>query len=94
MIDTNTIAAVNDTAQAAREVAQQWWPTLCAVAVIVARELRNFNAWLAGIVEWIIGHGGVGMIVRKLIWNPMNPDQIRAEEIVQRIRQSKQEPPK
>ena len=70
MIDTNTIANVNETAQAAKAVAQQWWPTIVAVAVIVARELRNFNAWLFSLSEYVIQHGGVLMLAKKLVWNP------------------------
>ena len=70
MIDTNTISQANDTALAAKAVAQQWWPTLCAVAVIVARELRNFNVWLVSVADYVISHGGIGLIIKKLLWNP------------------------
>lgn len=70
MIDSNTISQVNETALAAKAVAQQWWPTACAVAVIVARELRNFNQWVVSVAEFVMRHGGVGMIFKKLIWNP------------------------
>ena len=76
VIDTNTIASANETALAAKAVAQQWWPTACAVAVIVARELRNFNQWLVGVAEFVIRHGGAGMIFKKVIWNP-DADQNR-----------------
>ncbi len=76
MIDTNAIAQANETAQAARAVAAQWWPTACAVAVIVARELRNFNQWAVYVAEFVIRHGGLVMIFKKVIWNP-DADQNR-----------------
>jgi len=76
MIDTNAIAHANETAQAATALAAQWWPTACAVAVIVARELKNFNQWAVNVAEFVIRHGGLVMIAKKVIWNP-DADQNR-----------------
>lgn len=70
MIDTNQIAqAAQDAAAIKAQVALNW-PAICAAAVIVARELRNFNLWCVGVAEFVIKHGGALMIARKLLWNP------------------------
>ena len=73
MIDTNLINNAGDALQTAHAQLQLNWPAISAGAVIVARELANFNRWLAGVAEFVISHGGVAMIARKLIWNPNSP---------------------
>lgn len=70
MIDTNQLAQVVNDAKTVHATLADNWPAICAVAVIAARELRNFNAWLAGLAGFVIQHGGIFMIVKKLIWNP------------------------
>lgn len=70
MIDTNQINQANEVATAAKAVAAQWWPTLCLLTALVSRELKNFNAWVVNVAEFIIRHGGVATLLRKLIWNP------------------------
>jgi len=70
MISPSTIAQANDTALAAKSLAQQWWPTLCALAILLGRELRNFNAWLGNVSGYVIAHGGLALILWKLLWNP------------------------
>lgn len=70
MIDTNLINQAGDAVQTLHAQAALNWPAISAGAVIVARELKNFNEWLAGIGAAVIRHGGIFMIVKKLIWNP------------------------
>jgi hypothetical protein len=70
MIDTNSILQFGDTVGAVKSQVSANWPAICAASVIVARELRNFNLWVASVAEFIIRHGGMAMIARKLIWNP------------------------
>lgn len=70
MIDTNSINQAGEAVQAVHAQLQMNWPAISAGAVIVARELANFNRWLAGVGESVIRHGGIFMIVKKLIWNP------------------------
>lgn len=70
MIDTNTIQQVGDVVQAAKA---QWaanGPALALGAALVAREIGRFNAWCVGVAEFVIRHGGLGMIAKKLLWNP------------------------
>lgn len=70
MIDTNAINQVGDLVQSAKA---QWsvnGPALAMGAALVAREISRFNDWCKNVAEWIIGHGGIGWIVCKLIWNP------------------------
>ena len=63
MIDTNQIQqAVQDAAVIKSQVSANW-PAICAGALWLRTELKNFS-------EYIIGHGGLGMIVKKLLWNP------------------------
>lgn len=69
MIDTNTIQQAGDTVAVAATQLKVNWPAVSAAAVIVARELKNFNEWLAGLGAAVIRHGGLLMIVKKLIWN-------------------------
>ena len=73
MIDTNAINQASDVVRTAHEQLAANWPAICAVAVLVARELKAFNAWLAGAAGFVIKHGGAAMILRKLIWNPGVP---------------------
>jgi hypothetical protein len=70
MIDTNQIQQIADTALAVKQQAVNWWPTLAPLAYIVGREVRAFNAWLFTVAEFVITHGGVGLIIKKLLWNP------------------------
>jgi hypothetical protein len=70
MPDTNQVAQAAATAVAIHEQVSANWPAICAASVIVARELRNFNAWCLGVAEFVIKHGGGLMIVKKLLWNP------------------------
>lgn len=70
MIDTNAIAQVFRDSAAVKDQVTVAWPTICAVAVIVARELGRFNAWAVQVAEFVIAHGGLGYLIRKLLWNP------------------------
>jgi hypothetical protein len=70
-LDTNSIPQA---AAVVTEVKAQLSPYLPALAVAAGwagRELRNFNAWCFQAAEYVISHGGFGMIVKKLIWNPV-----------------------
>jgi hypothetical protein len=73
MTDTNQ---VQQAAQAVQDVASQVkanWPAISAAAFIVAREIGRFNAWVRNLAEFVIGHGGIGWLIWKLIWNPSAP---------------------
>jgi len=70
MIDTNQLNQVLADGHQISGAVTANWPAICAASVIVARELRNFNLWCINIAEFVIKHGGIGMIVNKLLWNP------------------------
>ena len=70
MLDTNQINQVFVEGQQVKDQVQANWPTICAAAVIVARELRNFNLWCVGLAEFVIKHGGIAWLAWKLFWNP------------------------
>lgn len=70
MMDTNTIQQAGAVVAETKAQLQLNWPAISAGAVIIARELKNFNEWLAGIGAAVIRHGGIFMIVKKLIYNP------------------------
>jgi len=70
MIDTNLINQTGEVVKAAHEQLSANWPAICAAAVLIARELKNFNAWLAGVAGFVIQHGGLGCLLWKLLWNP------------------------
>ena len=70
MIDTNQINQVAQDAAAIHAQLSANWPAICGVAVIVARELRNFNLWVVGVAEFVIRHGGIAWLFWKLVWNP------------------------
>ena len=70
MIDTNAIVQTVQNVAVVKDQVTLAWPTICAVAVIVARELGRFNAWAAKVAEFAIRHGGVGLLLKKLLWNP------------------------
>ncbi len=61
MIDTNSISAA---AQAVNSVQTQInWQALVAGALWLRADLVSCS-------EWIIGHGGLGYLLKKLWWNP------------------------
>lgn len=70
MIDTNLIP------QAAQDVAtiktqlSPYLPALAVAAAWAGREIRNVNLYVENVAAKIIAHGGLGMIVKKLLWNP------------------------
>ena len=70
MIDTNQINQAGEVVQAVKAQVTYNWPAICAVCALLARELRNLNAWLFQAAEFVIKHGGMVMIGKKLIWNP------------------------
>lgn len=70
MIDTNQ---VQQAAQVVAEAKVQFSPYLPALAVAAAwcgREIRNFNVWLFNACEYMRSHGGIALLLWKLIWNP------------------------
>ncbi len=75
-IDTNSVAQAFEKAAFVKSQVQANWPMICAVAVIVARELRNFNAWVRSLAEFVIAHGGILMITKRLFWNPSPSDRL------------------
>ena len=75
MIDTNQ---VQQAAQVVAEAKSQFAPYVPALAVAAAwagRELKNFNAWCAGVAQYVIAHGGIGWLIWKLLWNPPASNQ-------------------
>ena len=85
MINTNDIAQASQDVAVVKQQVTLAWPTICAVAVIVARELGRFNAWCVSVAEFVIRHGGIGLLLKKLFWNPaaiapVNPVQTTLKE--------------
>ena len=70
MIDTNQVQQLAQVGAEIKTQVSPWLPALAVGAAWAGREVRNFNAWLINGAEYVIGHGGLGMIIRKLIWNP------------------------
>ena len=74
MIDPATIT--NTVAQAAQDVAavktqfSSYLPALAVAAAWAGREIRNVNLYIESVAAKIIEHGGIGMIIKKLFWNP------------------------
>jgi hypothetical protein len=68
--DTNQVQQAFDTAAAIHSQLSPYVPALAIAAGWAGREIRNFNAWLLAVSEYIIGHGGIGYILLKLFWNP------------------------
>ena len=70
MIDTNQVQQAADTVALAKASLAPYLLALAVGAAWAGREIRNFNLWLFNAAEFVIGHGGLGMILKKLIWNP------------------------
>lgn len=70
IIDTNQLNQAFDAAKDIHAQVQMNWVGISAAAVLIRTELQNFNTWCRDVADWTIGHGGVGWIIRKLIWNP------------------------
>ena len=70
MLDTNQINQAVAVAQEVKAQVQMNWTAIAFAAALAAREIRNLNHWCAGMAEFIIRHGGAGMILKKLLWNP------------------------
>ena len=70
MIDTNQINQAGAVIVAAKSQWEVVQPMLVPIAYIVAREISAFNAWAKNVAEWVMGHGGIGYLAWKLIWNP------------------------
>ena len=68
-MDTNQINQMGENIQAVRDQVQLNWPAICAAVIWIRAELKSLNAWAKAVAEWVIGHGGVGWILCKLIWN-------------------------
>jgi len=70
MLDTNQINQVTAVAQDVKAQLQMNWTAIAFGAALAGREIRNFNLWCAGVAEFVIRHGGAGLILKKLFWNP------------------------
>lgn len=70
MIDTNSINQFSENAQVVKTQVQANWPFICAAAVLIRTELKNFNAWCVGVAEFFMRHGGVVLVLKKVLWNP------------------------
>ena len=71
--DTNQVQQIAQTAAEIKTQISPYLPALAVAAAWAGRELRNLNASLLATSEWLIAHGGMLMIARKLIWNPSTP---------------------
>jgi hypothetical protein len=70
MLDTNQVQQVAAVAAEAKAQLTPWLPAIAIGAAWLGREIRNLNAWLFNAAEFVIQHGGIGMILAKLVWNP------------------------
>jgi len=70
MIDTNQVQQAFDAAATVKTQLSPYVPALAVAAGWLGREIRNLNIWLLNASEYIIAHGGILMIARKLLWNP------------------------
>ena len=68
MIDTNQIQQAAQDVAAVKNTVATNWPAICTTALWLRTELKNVS-------EYIIGHGGAAMIVKKLIWNPPTKEE-------------------
>jgi len=70
MMDTNNFQHAIDTAVTFKAQISPYLPALAVASGWAGREIANFNRWLKNVIEWMIGHGGIGWLIWKLIWNP------------------------
>jgi hypothetical protein len=70
MIDTNQLNEVAQNAAVIKSQLAANWPAICAAALWVRTELKNFNHWFFDFAEYSIAHGGIGMFIKKFFWNP------------------------
>lgn len=70
MIDTNQIAQAGQVVAAVKAQVDYNWPAIAFAAALAAREIGKLNAWAFGVAEFVIRHGGIFSIVKKLMWNP------------------------
>lgn len=78
MIDTNQIQQAGEVASAVQAQVKANWPMICLVAAFLVREVCKVNGWLEYVCGKIIAHGGLGWIVKKLLWNPKADDVKRS----------------
>ena len=62
-MSTNDLNQVIDNVAVVKTQVATNWPAICAGALWLRTELKNVS-------EYIIGHGGLGWLLFKLIWNP------------------------
>jgi hypothetical protein len=70
MFDTNSINQGVAVAQDAAAQVKANWPAICLAGGIIVREICKVNGWLEYVCGKIIAHGGIGLIIKKLLWNP------------------------
>ena len=73
MMDTNQLQTGIDTAKAVVADVKTNWPAISLGAALVARELKNFNAWLVNVLDGIRARGGLFLMLWSLLWNPPAP---------------------
>ena len=73
MIDTNAITQAAQDVAAVKSQLSPYLPALAVAAAWAGREIRNVNLYLENAAAKIIEHGGIGMILKKLFWNPPTP---------------------
>jgi hypothetical protein len=72
MIDTNTIPQVAANVAIVKSQLTPYLPALAVAAGWAGREIANFNRWLFNVASFVIAHGGLWQLLRKL-WNNPNP---------------------
>jgi hypothetical protein len=72
-MDANTMIQAGQTAQAMKEQISPWLSALAVAGGWAGRELTRFGAAATSRAEWIMGHGGLGRVIGKLIWNSGTP---------------------
>ena len=70
MLDTNQIAQVSQDVATVKAQLSPYLPALAVAAAWAGREIKNFNAWCFNVASFVISHGGVGMLIKKFIYNP------------------------
>jgi hypothetical protein len=70
MLDTNQINQAVAVVQDVKNQVQMNWTAIAFAAALIGREVNNLDNWLMAKTEWIIDHGGIGVLIKKLLWNP------------------------
>ena len=83
--DTNTVQQLGQTVAEVKTQLSPYVPALAVAAAWLGREIRNFNAACLRTAEYISGHGGILMMIRKLVWNPPGKCSVSSVQCSERI---------